>query len=123
MKVLAGRLTDEDRALVFRSNAEGIKLLIATERATVTYDQRRATPYERAPMQAVGVVTTYDHDTLTIGGWSFSTVIPWVYAVKVWRREDAPSEAEVDALIAAPLGDGTPASPSASAPHQRGTSS
>lgn len=100
MKIVAGRLRDSDRALIFESHESGARLLIATLRATVTYDQRKPTPYEVAPMQAVGVPTTWDHDTLTIGGWSYSTVIPWHEIVAVWRRDDAPPKEQVAALIA-----------------------
>lgn len=99
MKVIAGRLRDEDRAKVFESHDTDRRLLVATLRARVVMDQRRQTPYEVAPMQAVGTAITWDHDTLTVGGWSFRTEIPWDEIVAVWWRDEAPSSPDVLALI------------------------
>lgn len=98
MKVTAGRLTDADRALLAESNRAGRRVLVATLSATVTYDQHR--PYTEEPMQAVGTVTTYDHDYLYVGGWSFTTRIAWADVVAVWWRDEAPSREDVDALVA-----------------------
>lgn len=99
MKVLAGRLTDEDRRILFESNRAGGRVLVATLHACIEYSQHRAPGCEE-PYQAVGVVTTWDHDSFKLGGWSFTVNIPWVSAIKVWRRAEAPSEEDVAALIA-----------------------
>jgi hypothetical protein len=100
MKVLAGRLSDADRRIIFESNESGRPVLIATLDATVTYDQRRPTPYDVAPMQAVGVAKTWDHGYVELGGWSFTTRIPWTSIVAVWWRDEAPSAPDVAARIA-----------------------
>lgn len=83
MKVLAGRLTDDDRKILFESNRTGRRVLVAATTG-----------------QWVGSVVTYDHDTVTLGGWSFTTRLDWIDCVKAWWREDAPSKEDVDALIA-----------------------
>ncbi len=100
MKVVAGRLTDADRAIIAESNSAGRRVLVATLSANVLYAQHGGTG-PQAPMQAVGVVTGWDHDTLTVGSWSFSTRIAWADVVGVWWRDEAPPEADVDAMLAA----------------------
>lgn len=98
MKVLAGRLTDADRAIIFESHSTGRRVLVATLHANVTYNQHGDTgPQE--PMQAVGVAKGWTHDTLTLGSWSFETTIPWESAVGVWWRDEAPTEDQVRALL------------------------
>ena len=98
MKVRAGRLTDEDRRIVFESNRNGKPVLVATEHGCVTYDQRGNTGCQE-PMQAVGVVTGWTYENFQVGGWSFATSIPWESALKVWWRSEEPSQDEVAAYI------------------------
>lgn len=99
MKVLAGRLTDEDRAIVFESNRTGRRILVATLHGCVTRSQHQAPGCEE-PMQAVGTVTGWSYENFQLGGWSFETSIPWESAVKVWWRDEAPSKEDVAALLA-----------------------
>ncbi len=99
MKVVAGRLTDADRALIAQANGSGRRVLIATTRACVEWEQALTGPRSDGPMQAVGFVTTWDHDHVWLGSWSFRTRIAWADIVGVWWRDEAPPEAEVAELI------------------------
>lgn len=99
MKVIAGRLTDADRKILFESNSSGRRVCVATLHACVEYSQHRAPGCEE-PFQAVGTCTTWDHDSFKLGGWSFTVNIPWESAVRVWWRDEAPSEEDVAAIIA-----------------------
>lgn len=89
MKVAAGKVTDEQREIIARSNREGLIILIASMSGNVIEDSRGQTG-ERGPEQFVGTVTTYTHDHVFLGGWSFSTQIPWKDIRGVWLRDDAP---------------------------------
>lgn len=100
MKAVKGVLSDEERRIIIESNRTGRRILVAAMHACVVYDQRRATPYCEEPMQAVGAVKGWGHDSFQVGGWSFLTSIPWPSAVRVWWRDAAPDEGVVAALLA-----------------------
>jgi hypothetical protein len=99
MKVRAGKLTEEDRAILFESNRTGRRVLVATLHGCVEHSQHQAPGCEE-PMRAVGVCTTWDYDSFKLGGWSFTVNVPWESAVKVWWRDEAPEDADVKALLA-----------------------
>jgi hypothetical protein len=99
VKVIAGRLTDAERQIIFESNRTERRVLVATLHGCVEWSQHQAPGCEE-PMRAVGVVTTWDHDSFKLGGWSFLTNVPWESAVRVWWRDEAPSDEEVKAILA-----------------------
>lgn len=99
MKIVAGRLTDEDRAIIFESNARGRRVLVAALTAHVEWMQGGG-PREDKDAQMVGVVADWDHDSLWLGSWSFRTRIAWADVAGVWWRDEAPPEATVALLIA-----------------------
>jgi xanthine/CO dehydrogenase XdhC/CoxF family maturation factor len=99
VRVIARRLTDAERQIIFESNRTERRVLVATLHGCVEWSQHQAPGCEE-PMQAVGVVTTWDHDSFKLGGWSFLTNVPWESAVRVWWRDEAPSDEEVKAILA-----------------------
>lgn len=95
MKVLRGRLNSADRALLTESNRERHPVLVATLHGCI-----RGRGCEE-PMQAVGICTGWDHEAFRLGSIAdtFQTTVPWLEAVRVWHRDDAPTKEEVDALL------------------------
>lgn len=90
MRVVAGSVTEEQRAIIIRSNRERLKLVVAATEGNVIRDDVGATG-ERGPEQFVGHVASYDHDHIYLEGWSFTTKIPWKAIKGVWPADEAPS--------------------------------
>lgn len=107
MKVRAGILSDADREILFASNRDGRRVLVAAHHACVVEDQRGNTGCEE-PMQAIGVCVGWTYDYVELGGWSFRTRVPWESAVRVWWRDEAPEPDHVAAIIAEHKPEGAP---------------
>lgn len=102
MKVLRGRISDAEREILYESNRTGKRVLVATLHGCVERDPGGEVGCQE-PMQAVGVCTGWSHDSFKLGGFSFQTNIPWLEAVRVYWRDDAPSKEELDAFLAEQL--------------------
>jgi hypothetical protein len=86
VKVLAGTLTDEDRAIIFESNRTGRRVLVHAEHYCAVEGHKHDGCGGSDCM--VGVVNGWTREAFQLGGWSFSTNIPWESARIVrWRDE------------------------------------
>lgn len=91
--------TAEQWELIEQARQQRDYLVIACKIATVVYDDRRATPYELIPAQAVGIPKTLSDRKVLLQGFSFATEVRRDKIVGVWLRNDAPPVAAVDELL------------------------
>ncbi len=87
MRVRSGRLSDGDRAILWKSNQTGKRVCVHTDHACLERGPRGGC---EGPGCFVGVVVSWGYDSFRLGGWSFQTNIPWESAVAVWWRDEAP---------------------------------
>lgn len=65
------------------------RALVCAERATVTRDDRRATPYDLTG-DVVGYVTLVTDEGFQLQGFTFATWVNWRDARGAWARSKAP---------------------------------